>query len=222
MATAKKAASAASKKTASDEESSTKTEAAAAADTPTEAAATGDAAKADEATTFSTSDTGGDAPKADDAGEARAQVAPAGSGDSGPQTGVDAPEDVRPRSAASTFVAPNGAAPIESPDVTGQTEPKVGHDESSTDHVYAVTGGQSIAGESVLRLTDEDGNELGADDLFDDSDPGKTFVEVKQTVIEVFRYPNTTVDCERVLYRAGRRLPRDLAERVRNAVAANV
>jgi len=195
MATAKKAASAASK--TSDKTTS------------------GDAPEA-----RTTAQTTGDGDNG--AGEPRPQVAPAGSGDSGPGTGTDAPEDETPRTPDGTVINPGGgAAPLAAEDVAGQTEPALGHDESSTDHVYAVTGGQSIAGETVQRLVDEDGNTLTADDIFEDDDTSKTFLVVKQKVIEVFRYPNTTEDATRVLYNKGRPVPRDLAQRVLATIKAH-
>lgn len=138
------------------------------------------------------------------------------SGNSGPGTGVEAPEESTPRPPATMLdLGSTESGPLDPPgDARQQIQPEKGYNESSTDHVYAATGGRTIAGEDHLRLVDEDDNELGADDLFDD-DPKRTWVTAKVRVYEVFQYPHTTEEAKRLLFAAGRRVPREQAEKIK-------
>lgn len=159
--------------------------------------------------------------KAADDDTAQDQRDTAATRDSGPGTRVDAPPEQSARMPAETLNTDPDAAPLAAPeDAHTQTEPEQGHQESSTDHSYAASGGRSIAGEEHVRLVDEEGNPIGVDDLFDDAEPDKTYVLAKQAVIEEFKYPNTDRTVTRRILSAGRRVPRFQAERIKSTVQA--
>lgn len=158
-----------------------------------------------------------------DGGE-QPQSATGRQGDSGPGTGVDAPEDRNAARYPASTLDPNPeSAPLDPPeDQAGQTQPETGHAESTTDQTYAESGGRTIAGENHVRLVGEDDDDLGPDDLFDDPDPVKTFVVTKARIFEVFTYPNTSREAKRLLYPEGARVPRFQAERIKRAAEAGV
>lgn len=109
-----------------------------------------------------------------------------------------------------------GSGPLEPPtDSLLQSDPVQGYALSSTDHTYASTGGQTIAGEQFHRFVDEDGNEVGKDDLFDMGDGTKTFVTTKKRIFEEFYYPNTTEVAKRLVFIPGKRVNRAEAERIK-------
>lgn len=137
-------------------------------------------------------------------------------------TGGEAPPEREGSRPPATIVNgdPN-AAPLDPPaDSHTQTQPALGYDTSTTDQAYAEAAGRTIAGENHLRLVDDDGNELSADDLFDESDPNLTFVTTKQRINEVFTYPNTNRESGRLMYVAGARVPKFQAARIKAAVSA--
>lgn len=139
-------------------------------------------------------------------------------GDSGPGTGTPAPEETTARYPAGLA---DDSAPLDPPkDAYTQNLPEAGYAASSTDPVYASTGGQTIAGEQFSRLVDEDGNDLSADDLFEEGDGTKTVVTTKHRVYEVFRYPNTHEDAKRLVFTKGRTVRRADAERIKASVKA--
>lgn len=122
------------------------------------------------------------------------------------------------RTPATTVSGDPNAAPLEPPaDQGGQREPVGGYQTSSTDQAYAESAGRTIAGENHLRLLDDSGNELGADDLFDE-DPGLTYVTAKARIFEEFTYPNTHTPAARLMFVPGQRVPRFQAERIKTAV----
>lgn len=135
--------------------------------------------------------------------------------DAGPGTGKDAPPENTARY-PSTVVNPD-SAPLDPPaDAHTQTQPEQGYNDSSTNHVYAAAGGRTIAGEDHARFVDQDGTEIAPGDMFDD-DPSKTYVTAKQRIYEEFYYQNTNEPARRLLYAQGRRVPRFVADRVRDA-----
>lgn len=140
--------------------------------------------------------------------------------DSGPGTGQDAPAEESARPPATTVnTEATASGPLEAPtDARLQTVPEGGLSLSTTDPVYAANGGRTIAGEDFVRLVDADGNELSADDLFDDGDGSKTWVVAKTRVYEVFYYPNTTEEAKRLMFAQGRRVPRGQAEQIKAAL----
>lgn len=157
-------------------------------------------------------------------GQEQPRAATGRQGDSGPGTGVDAPEDRNAARYPASTLDPNPeSAPLDPPrDQQTQTKPETGYAESTTDQTYAETGGRTIAGENHVRLVDAEGNGLSADGLFDESDTTKTYVTTKTRIFEVFTYPNTTREATRLLYAEGRRVPRFQAERIKRAVDAGV
>jgi hypothetical protein len=141
--------------------------------------------------------------------------------DFGPGTGNEVPPEESTERSPSTIVNsdPN-AAPLDPPaDQAGQVDPPLGYQTSTTDQAYAEAAGRTIAGENHLRLVGDDGNELSADDLFDDSDVNKTYVTTKARVYEEFTYPNTERVASRLLYVPGAKVPRFQAERIKTAVS---
>lgn len=139
----------------------------------------------------------------------------------GPGTGNAAAPENSSRPPATIVNTDPSAAPLAPPaDAATQREPALGHPESTTDQPFAETGGRTIAGESHGRIVDENGKKLSADDLFDDSDPNKTFVTTKVRVFEEFTYPNTSRVSTRLMWVPGARVPRFQAERIKAALAA--
>lgn len=136
----------------------------------------------------------------------------------GPGTGTPAPPESSYRT-PSTIVEDSEGAPLDPPsDTPTQVEPAQGHNKSSTDHVYAEAGGRTVAGEDHKRLVDENGRKVSANSLFDDTDGSKTFVIAKKRVFEEFYYPNTTTVARRLLFPAGKRIPRSQAEKIKRAI----
>lgn len=140
--------------------------------------------------------------------------------DSGPQTGRAAPPESSYRYPSTIVEDPEGNPLAPPSDTPRQTQPEQGHNLSSTDHVYAQTGGRTVAGEDFKRFVDDDGHAIEASALFDDSDQSKTFVTAKQRVYEEFYYPNTTEVCRRQVFAAGKRVPRAQAEQIKAAIKA--
>ncbi len=138
-------------------------------------------------------------------------------GNSGPGLGVPAPPESTYRP-PSTIVDP-AASPLDAPaDAHTQGKPEAGHNLSSTDPVYAEAGGRTIAGEDFKRLVGPDGKALKSSALFDDSDPGKTFVVTKTRIYEEFYYPGTYEVAKKLMFAQGKRVPRAQAERIKAAI----
>lgn len=141
-------------------------------------------------------------------------------GDSGPGTGVDAPADKAEGRYPATVVGDDNDPLAPPKDAATQTEPEAGQTMSSTDQVYAETGGRTIAGEDHVSLVDGDGNTVDVGSLFDGGDGSKGSVTVTKRVYEEFTYPNTTETARRLLFTEGQRVPRAQADRVKAAVSA--
>jgi hypothetical protein len=182
-----------------------------------------DEATQDTTETQAASDESTDASEADAAG-AEGNQEPQGktNQDFGPGTinPVAPPEDsLRPP--ATIVNSDPTAAPLDPPaDHAGQLEPRLGYDTSTTDQAFAESANRTIAGENHLRLVDDDDNELSADDLFEESDPSKTYDVTATKIWEVFTFPNTHRESKRLMYCKGARVPLFQAARIKAAVAA--
>lgn len=141
--------------------------------------------------------------------------------DSGPGTSnPEPPPETTSRPPATIVNSDPNAAPLDPPaDQAGQLDPPLGYQTSTTDQAYAEAAGRTIAGENHLRLLDDGGNELAADDLFDESDAGKTYVLTKTRISEEFTYPNTSRVVSRLMFVAGAKVPKFQAERIKAAVS---
>lgn len=155
---------------------------------------------------------------ADSTGTLGARQPTAGSQNAGPGTQVTAPPELQTagtRPPARTIT--DDKAPIEAPDGALQTAPARGYDTSTTNTFAANAAVSTYPGEDHQALVDEDGNEIDAEDLFDDSDGVQTFVTVKQRAYEVFTYPGATQTATRLLFAAGARVDRITAARIKDA-----
>lgn len=158
-----------------------------------------------------------------DASGADGAVGPTVYGDSGPNRDLPNPSEDQSEGRYPSTLLTTAAGPLEPPtDVLRQTDPPEGYDSSSTDHVYANVGGQTVAGETFDALVDENGDTLDVDDVFVDENPGVTFVTVgDHRVCEQFFYPNTHEVASRLLYVPGQRVNRADAERVKQAIRSH-
>lgn len=134
----------------------------------------------------------------------------------GPGTSnVTPPAEDSARTPATIVNTAPDAAPLDPPADSGnQTDPKYGHDWSSTDKTYAEAGGRSIAGETHYRLCDRAGNTLDPDELFEDRNPSQTIVYSRVEIIEEFTYPNTITPVHRRVCGAETPIPRFQADRI--------
>ena len=124
---------------------------------------------------------------------------------------------------AHTAGSPRPASgPLDAP--VADVENLAASDDDPDNRVYADEAGPRDVFEGTegakARFVDADGNEVTADDMFEDE--GKTFVTTKMRVYEVFTFPNTQVEGKRLAYAAGRRVPRGEAENVKNSLTKNV
>jgi hypothetical protein len=144
---------------------------------------------------------------------------PAGSGDQGPGTRQEevAEDPIRRGQARMHIGDAHVAAPIEAPDASYQVDPPEGHARSSTNPVSALTGLQTYTGENHSRLTDENGNDVDAADLFEPHDEVATFRVVKQRVYEEFNYAGSLEPMTRLLFPAGHRVTLATAARMEHA-----
>lgn len=143
-------------------------------------------------------------------------------GSSGAGYDVPAPAEAAERPPATTLVPGEGdSAPIEPPDRQTQALPEQGYDSSSTDNIVAIAGGKTMAGENTVALVNEDGELVDVDDIFNDADPAKTFVVTKTRVFERFTYPRAHTHTERLLFAAGRKVPRWQAEEIKRTIKSH-
>jgi hypothetical protein len=141
-------------------------------------------------------------------------------GNSGAGTGIEAAPESTTRMPAGAVVVNEGVVQEVPQDAALQRTPEGGYSLSSTDPVYAEAFGRTIAGEDYVGLVDSEGNALGPDDLFDESDQSKSFVVTKARIVEEFYYPNTTVKAKRLVFAEGKRVPRVMADRMKAAIAS--
>lgn len=120
--------------------------------------------------------------------------------------------------AGGSYATTGLAAPLTPSDQHTQVVPILGDPATSTSHVPASAGLRTYPGEQHIGLVDEDGNTLGADDLFEDPGEHFTYVVAKQRVHEQFRYPGSEDTATRLFYAKGRQVPRGEAKRLRDAV----
>lgn len=152
-------------------------------------------------------------------GSASGSSGKTGTGGSGPGTGRAAPEDTKQRSAATTLVASDTkAAPATPTDVNDQTKPKLGHEHASTNPVSAAAVLSSAPGNQHVQLVDAQGGEVDVADLFADEDPPSTMKVVTQRVYQQFQYPGASTVTTHLLYPAGARVSREVADRLTTAV----
>jgi hypothetical protein len=142
--------------------------------------------------------------------KAAPSVPPAGV--TGPGTGSGAPVDEQDRTPAST-VLPSEAGPLVPTDVQKVNTPELGHPTSSTNFVAANAAQRSVPGSNHVRLVDDQGNDVAADDIFNDPDGPSMFVTTKSRVYQEFTYPGARTVTTQLLYPAGARVT--LAERER-------
>lgn len=145
---------------------------------------------------------------------------PAGSGDQGPGTKqVEVAEDRLSRGQARMHIgAGHVAAPIEAPDTATQTDPPEGYSRSSTNPVAGLRGVATYTGENHVRLTDQDGKDLVAADIFEPHGENETSRTTKVRVYEEFNYAGSLSPMTRLLYPAGHRVDLWEAARVEDAV----
>ena len=120
--------------------------------------------------------------------------------------------------AGGSYATTGLAAPLTPSDQHTQVVPFLGDPASSTSHISTSAGMLTQAGEQHIALLDEEGNELGPDDIFEDLGAEKTFVIVKSRVMEQYRFPNTTEVTTRLFYNKGRRVPRGEAARLQTSL----
>jgi hypothetical protein len=120
--------------------------------------------------------------------------------------------------AGGSYAVTGLAAPLTPSDQHTQVVPILGDPDTSTSHVPASAGLSVYPGEQHVALVGEDGQKIGADDLFDDPGEHFTFVTAKQRVFEQFRYSGSTEVATRLFYAAGRRVDRGEARRIKQAI----
>jgi hypothetical protein len=141
-------------------------------------------------------------------------------GNSGPQTGQDAPAEETPRMPAAQVVHAE-SGPVYPSDAATQVQPEHGYADSSTNPAYAAAGGRSIAGEDHVGVVGENGKAVKGSSLFEDDRPDTGTVAVKETVYEQFTYANSPGHTEqRLLLNKGQRVPRAQAEKIKAALDA--
>lgn len=141
----------------------------------------------------------------------------AGSGDSGPGTGTDAPADEQTRSPDRATARQPDAAPLVAPDATTQTQPEGGYRESSTDPVAAASGVRTQPGTRHRAVVDDQGNQVDPGDLFSEPEGPQTYRVVKRRVYERFTYPGSATVASHLLFPAGQRVSRPEAARIEAA-----
>lgn len=136
----------------------------------------------------------------------------------GPGTGTPAPPESTYRMPSTIVTDPEGA-PLDPPqDTPTQVDPPQGYNLSSTDHVAAEAGRQTIAGEDHAGLVDSDGNDVSPDDLFEEAPGSLTMVRATKRVYEKFFYGMTTEPSHRLLFAKGMLVPVGQAERIKAAL----
>lgn len=179
-----------------------------------------------------------DAPAADPVNDADAEKSSDGSGDAaedgstvarsnavetGPQTGVAAPAENTARPPATIGNETPGASPLDPPaDQHTQRQPELGHPTSSTDHTYAEVGGQTIAGENLVRLVDSRGEAIDVETLFHRESDRATHVISTKRVFEEFTYPGASTVTKRLIFAEGARVPLAQASRIEAAAKADI
>jgi len=128
---------------------------------------------------------------------------------------LDAAPDVELPQYPSTLLTRSSseAAPVEPPDVTHVTEPKLGYVETSTDPIAAAAAVQSHVGDVTVKLVGPDGSEVKPSEFFEvpDDPRARTLRIVKHRVSEVFTVRQVKTPSRRLLFTAGQEVPVQMA-----------